>query len=380
MKILASFLTIACAVGIPLAAAQAADPIKIGVSAPYSGPAAGPAEREKWGIDLAVKEINDSGGLLGGRPIEIVSADNRCNPSEAANAANKLVSEHVVAILGAHCSSATLASMPIIEQAGISILTGVSSSPKITELSGVGGNKWTFRLNPSDSAMMSTLVSYMGEKKLFPKVAIVAEDTDFGRGGVAAFTPLAEAAGIEILSTDFVAQNTPDYTPVLTRIAHAKPDAIATFLLAGDQLSLLRNAMQLGLQIPYTGRAELGGENVQIIEAGGMENSVSAWTYSPEIDDPHNKAFAEKIKAEHDLLPVLQTWAGYDTLRMVAQAITEAGSADPAAIRDALEKIKFQTVMGPVVTFDDHNQAGRVVLILGVKDKKVRILDVVDAK
>ncbi|MEQ8827415.1 MAG: ABC transporter substrate-binding protein, partial [Parvibaculum sp.] len=142
--------------GIPLAAAQAADPIRVGVSSPYSGPAAGPAEREKWGIDLAVKEINEKGGLLG-RPVEIVPADNRCNPSEAANAANKLVSEGVVAILGAHCSSATLASMPIIEKAGIPILTGVSSSPKITELSGVGGNKWTFRLNPSDSAMMSTL-------------------------------------------------------------------------------------------------------------------------------------------------------------------------------------------------------------------------------
>ncbi|MEQ8347205.1 MAG: ABC transporter substrate-binding protein [Sneathiellaceae bacterium] len=379
MKILANLLTIACALGIPLAAAQAADPIRVGVSSPYSGPAAGPAEREKWGIDLAVKEINEKGGLLG-RPVEIVPADNRCNPSEAANAANKLVSEGVVAILGAHCSSATLASMPIIEKAGIPILTGVSSSPKITELSGVGGNKWTFRLNPSDSAMMSTLVGYVGDKKLFPKVAIVAEDTDFGRGGVAAFTPLAEAAGIEIVSTDFVAQNTPDYTPVLTRISRAKPDGIAAFLLAGDQLSMLRNAMQLGLEIPYTGRVELGGENMQILEAGGMENSVSAWTYSSEIDDPNNKAFSEAIMAEHGLSPVLQTWAGYDTMRMVAQAITEAGSADPAAIRDALQKIEFRTVMGPVVSFDDHNQAGRVVLILGVKDRKVTILDVVDAR
>ncbi|MFC3227797.1 ABC transporter substrate-binding protein [Marinibaculum pumilum] len=351
----------------------------MGVSAPYSGPAAAPAEWERWGIDLAVKEINEAGGVLG-RPIEIVAEDNRCNPSEAANAANKLVAEKVVAILGAHCSSSTLASMPIIEQAGIPILTGVSSSPKITELSGTGGNKWTFRLNPSDSAMMSTLVNYMGEKKLFSKVAIIAEDTDFGRGGVAAFTPLAEQAGIEILSTDFVAQNTPDYTPVLTRVSRAKPDAIATFLLAADQLSLLRSAMQLGLQIPYTGRAELGGKNMEIIEAGGMDGSVSAWTYSNEIDDPQNKAFGEKIKAEHGVLPVLQTWAGYDTMRMVAQAIKEAGSDDPAKIRDALEKIQFRTVMGPVVSFDDHNQAGEVVIILGVKDKKVSILDMVSAK
>ncbi|MGX1100155.1 ABC transporter substrate-binding protein [Amorphus sp. MBR-141] len=378
MKILASLMSVACAVCIPIAA-QAADPILLGVSAPYSGPAAMAAERERWGIDLAVEEINAAGGVLG-RPLELVAEDNRCNPSEAVNVANRLVSEKVVAIIGAHCSSAGLATMPIIKEAGIPLVSGVASSPNITELSGVGGNEWAFRINPSDAAMMRTLVSYLGEKKLFGSVAIIAEDTDFGRGGANAFEPLAKEAGIEVLSKDFVPQNTPDFTPVLTRVSRSKPDAIALFQLGGDQINMLRNAMQLGLKIPYTGRAELGGENMQIIKAGGMEGSVSAWSYSPEIDDPKNKALAEKIMAKHDLLPVLQTWAGYDSVRIIAQAIEDAGSADPAAIRDALAKLTFKTVMGPEVSFDDHNQAGRIVIIQGVKDNKVEILDVVDAK
>ncbi|MGX1308150.1 branched-chain amino acid transport system substrate-binding protein [Amorphus suaedae] len=378
MKLLATLMSVACAVCIPMAA-QAADPILIGVSAPYSGPAAMAAERERWGIDLAVEEINAAGGVLG-RPLQLVAEDNRCNPSEAVNVANRLVSEKVAAIIGAHCSSAGLATMPIIKEAGIPLVSGVASSPKITELSGVGGNEWAFRINPSDAAMMRTLVSYLGEKKLFGSVAIIAEDTDFGRGGANAFEPLATEAGIEVLSKDFVPQNTPDYTPVLTRVSRSKPDAIALFQLGGDQINMLRNAMQLGLTIPYTGRAELGGENMQIIKAGGMEGSVSAWSYSPEIDNPQNKALAEKITAAHDMLPVLQTWAGYDSVRIIAQAIDEAGSAEPAAIRDALSKVKFKTVMGPEVSFDDHNQAGRIVIIQGVKDKKVQILDVVDAK
>ncbi len=377
MKILSATLFAAAILGTPMVAN--AENIVIGISNPYTGPAAMAAEREKWGIDLAVKEINEKGGVLG-KQIEVLPMDNRCNPSDAVNVANRLVEAKVVAIIGAHCSTAGLATMPIIEEAGIPMVSGVASSPKITELSGVGGNKWAFRINPSDQAMMETLVRYLGEKSDFKKVAIIAEDSDFGRGGATSFEPLAKDAGIEILSTDFVPQQTPDFTPVLTRVAREKPDAIALFQLGGDQLNMLRNAMQLGLTIPYTGRAELGGENMQIIEAGGMEGSVSAWSYSAEIHSDLNDAFVKNIEADHDMKPVLQTWAGYDSVRIIAQAIEEAGSADPAAIRDALQNIKFTNVLGKEVTFDDHNQAGKVVVIQGVKDRAVDILDLADVK
>ena len=156
-----------------------------------------------------------------------------------------------------------------------------------------------------------------------------------------------------------------------------KPDAIALFQVGGDQINFLRNAMQLGVRIPYTGRAELGGENVQIIKAGGMENSISAWNYSTEVDAAENKAFDAAILERHKLHPVLQTWAGYDRVRMIAQAIREAGSVEPGKIRDALAKISFKTVMGPTVRFDDHNQAGKIVVLQAVKNREVKIVDLV---
>ncbi|GKX33372.1 MAG: amino acid ABC transporter substrate-binding protein [Rhizobiaceae bacterium MnEN-MB40S] len=371
MKILPVILSVASILGASVAAQ--AESILIGISNPYTGPAAIAAEREKWGIDLAVEEINEAGGLLG-MQIELLPMDNKCNPSEAVNVANKLVEAKVNVIIGAHCSSATLATMPIIEKAGIPMVTAVSTSPAITDQSGVGGNKWEFRINPSDAAMMKTLAGYLAKSGKFSKVAIIGEDTDFGRGGAGAFADFATEAGVEIISTDFAPQGLPDFTPVLTKVSRSKPDAIALFQLGSDQLTMLRNAMQLGLTIPYTGRAELGGQNEELISAGGMEGSVSAWTYSPEIDTPENKAFAEKIKAKHEISPVLQTWAGYDSVNIIAQAIKEAGSAEPAAIRDALEKIEFTTVMGKTISFDDYNQAGEIVVILGVNDKKVDIL------
>jgi branched-chain amino acid transport system substrate-binding protein len=77
---------------------------------------------------------------------------------------------------------------------------------------------------------------------------------------------------------------------------------------------------------------------------------------------------------------VLQTWAGYDVMRLVLKAIKDAGSTDPTAIRDSLKKIEFTNVMGAPVKFDDHNQAGKLVLIEGVADKSVKILKEVTLK
>lgn len=365
--------------GVGATGPAAAQPIVIGVSTPATGPAAVASEWELWGVNLALEEVNAAGGVLG-RKVETMVLDNKCNPSEGVNVANKLVEAKVVAIIGSHCSSAHLAAMPIVKDAKIPMITGIASNPQITELSGVGGNDWAFRISPSDKAMMDTLGAYLGEKKVFKTVAIVGEDTDFGRGGAAAFKAVAEKAGITVISTDFHAQNTPDYTSILTRLQQRRPDAIATFQVGGDSLNFLRQAMQMGVRIPYTGRAELGGRNTQIIQAGGMEGSISAWTYNHEIDAPANKAFVAKIMAKHKVPPYLQTWGSYDSFRIIIQAIKDAGSTDGTAVRDAMKKMKFTNVYGKQVTFDDHNQAGRFVIIQQVKDKKVSVADIVEVK
>ncbi|MBV8393860.1 MAG: ABC transporter substrate-binding protein, partial [Alphaproteobacteria bacterium] len=308
---------LACLLG---AASAGAQPIVIGVSTAQTGATSVASEWEMWGVNLAVEEINAAGGLLGGRKLELMVLDNKCNPTEAVNVANKLVEAKVVAIEGAHCSSAHLASMKIIGDAKIPLITGIASNPQITTLSGVGGNDYAFRISASDASMMNALGLYLGKAKAFKTVAILAEDSDFGRGGADAFKAVADKAGVQVVSTDIYQQNTPDFTSILTRLQQRRPDAIATFSLGGDSINFLRQAMQLGVRIPYTGRIELGGRNQPIIEAGGMEGSISAWQYSVQADSPQNKTFAEKIRAKHNSEPYLQTWGGYDCIRVLAQA------------------------------------------------------------
>jgi len=87
-----------------------------------------------------------------------------------------------------------------------------------------------------------------------------------------------------------------------------------------------------------------------------------------------------KIKTKHNSTPYLQTWGSYDSMRVVAQGIREAGSADTTAVRDAIKKLKFTTVFGKEVSFDAHNQAGKFVILQAVSGKKVVVADIVEAK
>src|SRR4029453_10799130 len=99
-----------------------------------------------------------------------------------------------------------------VAHAKIPMITGIASNPQITELAGKGRNEYSFRISPSDTAMMEALGIYLGNRKPLKTVAIIGEDTDFGRGGADAFKAVAGKAGVEVVSTDFHPQNAPDFT------------------------------------------------------------------------------------------------------------------------------------------------------------------------
>ena len=134
------------------------------------------------------------------------------------------------------------------------------------------------------------------------------------------------------------------------------------------------------MKIPYTGRAEFAGKTLELIQSGGLDKSVSAWTYSPLIDNPSNKKFAAYILNKYKSTATLQSWAGYDSMQAIVAAIRDAKSDDPVKIRDALAKVKYVGLHGKTLSFDANNQAGRLVVLLQVKDKVVQVLDLYELK
>jgi branched-chain amino acid transport system substrate-binding protein len=366
-------LLAAAALGMLLGAtaAQAADSILIGMSSPQTGGAAYLGQHQKWGAELALEQINAAGGVNNAQ-IQISVQDNQCNPTQGAASAEQLIAVgKVSAIIGALCSSATLSIMPIIEKAGIPLVVETSTSPKITEQSGVGGNKWTFRINPSDAELAKGLANYLLQAGTIKKIAFAGEDSDYGRGGHGALKEILGAKGIEIGDGDFFARDTQDFSAFLTRISAEKPDAIALYLNGADELNFLRQYRAAGLDIPLTGRVEFSELQEGIVESGAINGATSVYPYSDQINTPGNAEFAKAFKARFGELPNSQSYGGYTAMQVIADAVRRANSTDPSKIRDALESAQFKTILGDTLNFDEHHQAHPSAVMLQIEGGKV---------
>lgn len=346
-----------------------AEPIRLGFSSPQSGPAAGVGEQQRWGAELAVKEINAAGGVLG-RPLELVVEDNACNPAEGVTAASSLLEQDISAFAGPMCSSVALAILDLFQEAEVPVVIGVATSPDITPLSGVGGNEWAFRITPSDASMAAAEVPYLVDEGI-ESIALVAEDSDFGRGVAEAFATEADAHGITVTSSDFFAKGTPDFNTILTRIDADSPDGIAIFAVGGDDINLVRQILSFGMEARIVGRPELDLLFDELEDPSGLEGAVSVIQYTTRADTPENNAFIEAFQAEYGANPVLQGAQGYQQIYVIAEAIERAGSDDPAAIRDALEDTDYLGLMGAPISFDENNQAHPNIAIFVVRDGEV---------
>lgn len=352
------------------AIAVAQEPLAIGLSTPLSGGAAALGQHERWGAELAIEEINGSGGVLD-RQLRLEVQDNQCNPSQGVTSVEHLLESRPSAIVGALCSSVTLAVMPIIARAEVPLVIGVSTSKLITEKSGVGGNEWTFRINPSDEGLAVALANYLADSGAVRTVAFVGEDTDYGRGGHEALEAALADKGVEIVSADFYQQNTPDFTTLLTRLAAAKPDAVALYAVGADELNFLRQYRSLGLTAQLTGRIALDELHDSLVAKGALDGAISVFPYAANLDTPENLAFVEAFKAKHGQLPNYQSFEGYEAVKVISDAIGRAGSAGPTDIRDALEETDYRSLTGYQIRFDDHNQAHNAAVIMRVRGSEI---------
>jgi branched-chain amino acid transport system substrate-binding protein len=356
-----------------LQVAYAVDPVVIGLSSPQTGGAAYLGQHQRWGAELAIDELNAAGGVIE-RPLELAVQDNQCNPTQGAASAEQLIAiGKVSAIIGALCSSATLSIMPIIEKAGIPLIVETSTSPKITEQAGVGGNIWTFRINPSDAELAVGLARYLIADGKVKKVAFAGEDTDYGRGGQAALKAVLAKEGIEVGEGDFFGRDTQDFSAFLARMASEKPDAIALYLNGADELNFLRQYRASSLEIPLTGRVELSELQEGIVESGAINGATSVYPYSEQIVAGTNADFVQKFRAKYGETPNTQSYEAYTATKLVADAISRAKSSDPAKIREALVDAAFETTLGDVLKFDQNHQAHGSAVILQIEDGKVAV-------
>ena len=361
--------------GLGLARAQpVSEPVHIASSLPLTGGSAWYGAQGKAGAELAVAEINAAGGVLG-RKLDIDFWDNRCNPAEGVRSVTQaLSSKQYTAVHDGGCSSVALAIMPLVEHAGIPYVVASPSATAITEHSGIGGNQFTFKIIPTDAGMLSALVNWIVAKGQADRVAFIGEDTDYGRGGSAAFNAALATHGKALVSTDYYQQGTQDFTTLIARLQSRKPSLIAAYLIGADSQNFLRQWQEAGGGFGLTGRIFTDQIAQEMLDSGVLDGLTTIHPYDVHRPEPENMAFVERYQAMFHTLPNLTSWASYEAVRVIAQAVQAAGTAEPGTVRDAIAKGQFKTIFGDTIKFDDHNLAHLDALILGVQNKRIVVL------
>jgi hypothetical protein len=217
--------------------------IKIGGLFAMSGPGSYFGVQDKQGIELAIEQLNKSG--VNGYKLEVQYEDSACSPLPATQAAKRLLEQykpHVV--LGEECSDATLAIMPLIEQAKVPLLNAGSSSIKVTD----PGNPWTFRIMPNE-VMQGLDIATNAYKRLNARTAVLLyENTNAGIGNAKVFGDTFKSLGGQILADIGFGRDVNDFTAIATRISGlGKVDVIPTYTLEGQGLRITQALAQAGV-------------------------------------------------------------------------------------------------------------------------------------
>ena len=324
-------------------------PIKIGYLGPLTGDAAGYGTDTVNGTRMAVEEINAKGGI-NGRLIELIAEDARCNGSDAASAAQKLVSvDKVVAIVGGQCSSETLAAAPIAEAAKVVLISPLSSSPDVTK-----AGDFVFRDYPSDALKGKAFGNYFA-KAGYKHIAIVTENTDFCQGILAVIKENLPAE-TTLVFAEQVDQGTKDYRSLFTRLKKTDFDVfIANGQSDATVAEMAKQLRELGMKQQIVGTdtsdsANLGKAATEAVE-GLKPLSVPLLTEK----DPTGATFVPAFKAKYGEPQFSAFFAAtaYDAVNMLATVIAEKGT-DGEKIRDGLYGLTDYKGISGTLSFDSN--------------------------
>ncbi len=323
--------------------AMMAAPIKLGFIAPLTGEASSIGLNNRAAAELAVEEVNAAGGI-NGRKIEMVYEDGKCAPTDATNAANKLMNvDKVVAIDGAICSSETAAFAPTAMQNKVIVISPGSSAPSLSNT-----GKYFFRTYPSDAYQGKFAAEYAYNVLKVRKVAVLYHITDWGTGLKDKFVARFQELGGEITSVEGQPQESRDYRTSLTKVKDANADLIYMPLYPDGATVAIKQYHDFGMQMPIYGGDTFADPKLQKNIKGLASNVI----YS-EVVTPANAEFASKMKAKTNSDQVgIASPQAYDNVKILAAAIAQVGT-DPDKLADAIRAMHFQGVSGDV-SFDKN--------------------------
>ncbi len=320
--------------------AQAQDTIKIGVITDRVGVSKPYSEPSTEGLVFGANEINRKGGILG-KKIELLVEDDQSRPDISAALARKLIDQGVVFILSMSLTPATQQQQTVTMEAKTPQMTPMNSGDTLTTQL---PNPYFWQTGPLGSIQIATLLAHARAKNL-KRVSLITDNSDLGQLIAKFFRSGLEKSGIQIVSEEVVPRGATTAEPQMQKIRAANPDALfLAGVLTAENVLILRAYRQFGLKFPIHSSYNLSVPVYLTVGKGLVDGVTFVDAYDP--DKPEVREFEAAYRKATGKDPFNMHGYGYDGIMLVAEAIKKAGSTDKEKIREAMQSLTYQGVMG----------------------------------
>jgi len=334
-------LLLSAAIAGMLGAGAASADILISTAGPMTGQYATFGEQMKRGAEMAVKDINAAGGVLG-QKLKLEIGDDACDPKQAVAVANKFVSDGVVFVAGHFCSGSSIPASKVYEEEDILMVSPASTNPKLTE----EGGPTVFRTCGRDDQQGVVAGNFLADKFGKKKIAILHDKTAYGKGLADQTRLNLKKRGVKDAMYEAYTAGEKDYSALVSKMKGAGIDVVYIGGYHTEAGLIIRQAREQGYNVQLvSGDALVTDEYWKITGAAGEGTLM---TFSP--DPRKNPDAAPVVKAFKDsgYEPEGYTLYTYGAIQAWAQAVKKAGSTKTGAVAKALHAGKFNTVLGKI--------------------------------
>ena len=372
-------LIIGLAAGLSLSAtAMAADPIKVGLLYNLTGGLASLDNPALNGSKLKAKQINEAGGLLGGRELELIVLDTKTDQQETAKGAQKMLSENVVTGVGYSDTTVVMAAAPLFQDKKIPFITFGATHPMLPTW--VGDHMFMTPFGDDDQSY--AIADYTFDKLGARRVVVWTDESmDFTKALSKFFKERFIERGGEIIQGDAFMMGDTDFSAQIARLqaVDPAPDAVFISAIPSEAGLSVKQIREQGITMPIVSGDGFDTELVADVPGPKLANDVFFSTHTYRADDRKEVIdFVEAYKKEYGKDPE-NAFAplGYDAIGLLANAIERAGAAEPAKIRDALEATRdYPAVTGTISYTRENMVPPKPVAIISVQGGKYEMLEI----
>lgn len=324
----------------------AAEPIKIALAGPVTGPVAQYGDMQSMGALMAIEQINQAGGVNGSM-LEAVTYDDACDPKQAVAVANKIVNDGIRFVVGHLCSGSSQPASDIYDEEGILMITAASTTPELTEQ----GHTLIFRTIGLDTMQGPTAGDYVVNELKPKRAAVLHDKQQYGEGIATAVKQALDNADIPVVLFEGVTTGDKDFSALIAKLKKEDVDFVYFGGYHPEMGMLLRQSAENKFDARFMGPEGVGNSDISAIAGAASEGMLV--TLPKAFDtDPKNAHLVEAFKAKKQDPRGAFVFPAYAAVQVMADAMTISNSQEPEEVAAALRSNSFDTPTG-VLEFDD---------------------------